>query len=145
MNPTLPVCKQTPTAWPRIRIKKMSNKSITEPLPTGGDCFFAHTSFMMHDADADDYHLVQARIQPRMGPLEGVPHAHSFLIHKPTKLVRDLSNGKDLWYDQAFYYWLGRVLPSVDKFHHIYTRDEMWNMLYEHGTYGPWGRLAIEF
>jgi hypothetical protein len=49
-----------------------------------------------------------------------------------------------VWYDQAFYYWLGRVLPSVDKFHHIYTRDEMWNMLYEHGTYGPW-ELAIEF
>jgi len=122
----------------------MSNKSNTEPLPTGGDCFFAHTTFMMHDGDADDYHLVQARIQPRMGPLEGVPHAHSFLIHKPTKLVRDLSNGKDVWYDQAFYYWLGRVLPSVDKFHHIYTRDEMWNMLYEHGTYGPW-ELAIEF
>lgn len=142
MNPTLPVCKQTPTAWPHIRINKMSNKINTEPLPTGGDCFFAHTSFMMNDPDADEYLLVQARATPRMGPLEGVPHAHSFLIYKPTKQVRDLSNGKDVLYDQAFYYWLGCI--SSDEYHHVYTRDELWNVLVKHGTYGPW-ELAIEF
>jgi len=125
----------------------MSNKSNTEPLPTGGDCFFAHTTFMMDDADADEYLLVQARINPRMGPLEGVPHAHSYLVHKPTKKVRDLSNGKDVWCDRAFYYWLGRI--SSDEYHRVYTRDELWNALVKHGTYGPWElgdtTCAIEF
>ena len=114
-----------------------------------GDCYEVHGRFMLNNyKDAEDYVLVHAEVMGQ-GQLAGVPYGHCFLIHKPTDMVHDYSNGRDIKMPRVIYYHLGKIdqsrywddeIGSVTRTPKIYeyTADEARNFMAETGTFGPW-------
>ncbi len=134
MNPSLPVGRNSLVAWP-TRVRK---RAPIAPFGPFNSPFREHTLFMLSDARASEYFLVEAEVTPRCGELMDIPHAHSFLVHWATNTVRDLSNGVDCSCPLADYYWLARISPTEPNKHHAYTLNETCDALVKYKRFPPW-------
>jgi len=134
MNPSLPVGRNSLVAWP-TRVRKRAPIASIGPF---NDPFREHALFMLSDARASEYFLVEAEVTPRCGELTDIPHAHSFLVHWATNTVRDLSNGVDCSCPLADYYWLARISPTEPNKHHAYTLNETCDALVKYKRFPPW-------
>ena len=133
LNPSLPIGRTGLVAWP----KPARNRLTVAPIGPFNDPFRAHVLFMLSDARAEEYFLIEAEVNPRWGRLKDVPHLHSFLVHWATNTVRDLSNGLDRSCALTEYYWLGRIVPAEPK-HFAYTLHEVCDALKKYQRFGPW-------
>ena len=133
LNPSLPIGRTGLVAWP----KPVRNGSPIAPIGPYIEPFRAHVHFMLTDARAEEYFLIEAEVNPRWGRRRDEPHAHSFLVHWATNTVRDLSYGLDRSCALVDYYWRGRIVPVEPK-HFAYTLHEMCDAIRKYQRFGPW-------
>ena len=95
-----------------------------------GDCFEIHGNFILEPGNRD-WSLVHG-IALGQGDIKGLWHTHAWLEKK--EMVKDISNGKDVWMPTVVYYAIGNIDGVV--FH--YSFEEVRQKVLQHEHWGPW-------
>ena len=116
-------------------------------MNTHGDCYEAAGKYMMDNGRSGEWILVHAEVIGQ-GQLEGIPYGHAFLIHKPSGMVHDYSNGRNIVFPKAVYYALGKIEERYiysgegyrERHPQIYEYDyeEAMSWISDFETWGPW-------
>ena len=69
LNPSLPIGRTGLVAWP----KPTRNRSPVAPIGPFNDPFRAHVLFMLSDARAEEYFLIEAEVNPDGADLRMYP------------------------------------------------------------------------
>lgn len=103
-------------------------------LPSGGNCFFIHGSFVVSELGGyeDDLRLCHGVAIGR-GPLDNIPHWHCWL--EKNGIAYDNSNGSNVAMPIELYYSVGNINAE---YVHKYTRQQARDKMLETEHYGPW-------
>lgn len=96
-----------------------------------GDCFVQALNKFMENPKR--YTLVHGVVTGQ-GPLEGVQYNHAWVIDERNEQVIDMTQpaGRQR-FPVGLYYMYGKISLTRE-----YNARDVYDMLEEHGTYGPW-------